>query len=115
MSRGNSFGNMNGLGGMMKKVQKMQEDMKKLEESLEAVRISGTAGGGMVTATVDGHAQLVDIKIDPQVVDPEDVEMLQDLIVSAVKEASDKAQSEHGDKMQELTGGIDIPNIPGLF
>lgn len=115
MAKGSSFGNIGGLGGMMKKVQKMQEDMKMLEEQLQEVRITGTSGGGMVTATVDGHAQLMDIKIDPQVVDADDVEMLQDLVVSAVRDATEKAHSEHGEKMQGITGGIDLPNIPGFF
>ncbi len=115
MAKGNNFGGFGGLGGMMQKVQKMQKDMKALEESLQDVRVTGTSGGGMVTATVDGHAQLLDIKINPEVVDPEDIEMLQDLVVSAVRDAGDKAQKEHGEKMQELTGGVDIPNIPGLF
>lgn len=113
MAKGNPFGNIPGLGGMMKQVQKMQEDMQKLEETLGNEHVEATSGGGMVTAVANGRAELLEVKIDPQVVDPEDVEMLQDLVVSAVREALEKANELRTSKMQELTGGLGLP--PGMF
>lgn len=112
MGKGNPFGNMPGMGGMMKQVQKMMEDTQKLEQELGETRVDATSGGGMVTAVVNGKGELLEIKIDPQVVDPEDVEMLQDLVVSAIREALEKATELKTGRMQQLTGGL---NIPGLF
>ncbi len=112
MGKGNPFGNVPGLGNMMKQVQKMAEETQRIEQELGEMRIDASSGGGMVTATVNGRGELQDIKIDPQVVDPEDVEMLQDLVVSAVREATEKANEERASRLQSLTGGI---NIPGLF
>ena len=114
MSKRSPFGNINmpGLGDLMKQAQKMQESQAKIDEELAALKIEASSGGGMVNATVTGKGELLDIKIDPQCVDPEDVEMLQDLVVSAVREALEKAESVKVAKLQELTGGI---SIPGLF
>lgn len=115
MAKGNPFGkmpNMPGLGNMMKQVQKMAEETQRIENELGEMRIEASSGGGMVTATVSGKGELIGIKIDPQVVDPEDVEMLEDLVVSAVREALEKSVEEKTNRMQELTGGM---NIPGLF
>ena len=90
------FGGMPGLGGLgnmdklMKQAQKMQEDTIKLQENLSKSRIDASAGGGMVTVTVDGHGHLVGIKINPVVCDPADVDMLEDLVVTAAKEAAEK-------------------------
>ncbi len=114
MSKRSPFGNMNmpGLGDLMKQAKKMQEDQVKLQEELAEMKMEATSGGGMVTAYVNGKGELLDIKIDPQCVDPDDVEMLQDLVVSAVREALEKVESIKVEKLQELTGGI---NIPGLF
>lgn len=112
MGKGNPFGNIPGMGNMMKQVQKMAEDTQKLEAELGEMRTEATSGGGMVSAVVNGRGELMEIKIDPQVVDPEDVEMLQDLVVSAVREAVEKANETKAAKLQEITGGM---NLPGLF
>ena len=108
------FGNMPnipGLGGMMKQVQKMAEDTQKLEEELAEMKMEASSGGGMVTAVCNGKGEVLEIKIDPQVVDPEDVEMLQDLVVSAVREVLEKASETKQARLSEITGGISIPGI----
>lgn len=108
------FGNMPnipGLGSMLKQVQKMAEDTQKLEEELAGMRIEASSGGGMVTAICNGKGEILDIKIDPQVVDPEDVEMLQDLVISAVREVLDKAAETKQARLSEITGGISLPGI----
>lgn len=115
MAKQNPFGNMGnipGLGNMMKQVQKMAEDTQRVEEELGQERIEAASGGGMVKAVVNGKSELLELKIDPQVIDPEDAEMLEDLVVSAIREALQKAVETKAEKMQEITGGI---NIPGLF
>lgn len=108
----NPFGNIPGMGNMMKQVQKMAEDTQKMEQELKEMRIEASSGGGMVTAVANASGEVLEIKIDPQVVDPEDVEMLQDLVVSAVREVLQKGADIKLEKMQQLTGGM---NIPGLF
>ena len=105
-------GGMNNMQGMMKKVQKMQAEMVKLQEELKTRTIETTAGGGAVTLVVNGKKELESIKIDPAAVDPDDVEMLEDLVLSAVNEAMRKADEETANKMGKVTGGM---NIPGLF
>ena len=108
------FGNMPnipGLGGMMKQVQKMAEDTQKLEDELAEMKIEASSGGGMVTAVCNGKGEILDIKIDPQVVDPGDVEMLQDLVISAVREAYEKAHETKAARLQEITGGMSLPGI----
>jgi len=115
MGKGNLFGNIPGMGNMMKQVQKMVEDQQKMEEELAAQKIETSSGGGMVKAVVNGKGELLEIKIDPQVVDPEDVEMLQDLIVSAVREGLEKVQQIREERVRELTGGLNIPGMPGMF
>ena len=112
---GKGFGNIPGMGNMMKQVQKMVEDQQKMEEELAQQKIETSAGGGMVKAVVNGKSELLEIKIDPQVVDPEDVEMLQDLIVSAIREALEKVQAIRDERVKELTGGLNIPGMPGMF
>ena len=111
MSKRNPFGNIPGLGNMMKQVQKMAEDTQRIDEELAQERIEVSSGGGMVTAVASGKGQVLEIKIDPQVVDPEDVEMLEDLVVSAVREALEKAVEMKETRMKELTGGLDIPGL----
>ena len=108
----NPFGKLGDLGNIMKQAQKMLEDTKKIEESLAEERIETASGGGMVKAVVTGRGELLEVAIDPQVVDPEDVEMLQDLVVTAIREALEQAQALKSEKMKELTGGM---GIPGLF
>jgi len=102
------------MGGMMKQLQKMQAKMEEIQNELEQARVEASAGGGMVKVTVNGKQDLVDINIDPEVVDPEDVEMLQDLIVAAVNQARQKAQEMQAEQMSALTGGMNIPgmNLP---
>ncbi len=104
-----------GMGGgmnmnMMKQVQKMQQDMLKMQEELEAKEYTASSGGGAVSATVSGKRQLVSVSIQPDVVDPEDVEMLQDLIVAAANEALRQAEEDMAANMKRFTGGM-----PGLF
>lgn len=112
MAKGNPFGNIPGMGNIMKQVQKMAEDTQKLEEELGELRVEATSGGGMVKAVANGRGEVLEVKIDPQVVDPEDVEILEDMVVSAVREAIEKGAEMKAAKMQEITGGM---NLPGLF
>jgi len=101
-----------GLGNIMKQAQMMQKKMSQMQQEMEAQQVEATAGGGMVTAVVNGRQKLLSLTIDPQVVDAEDVEMLQDLVVAAVNEAINKSQEMMQAEMSKLTGGM---NIPGLF
>lgn len=109
---GGNFGGLGDVQKLMKQAQKMQEDAAKLQEDLETARFSVNAGGGMVTATVNGHGHLVELKINPAVVDPDDVEILEDLIITATKEATAKAQADQQARMEEITGGLDGLNLP---
>ena len=102
-------GNMNNL---LKQAQKMQQQMEENQKELATKIFSASAGGGAVEAFVNGSKQLVEIKIKPEVVDPEDVEMLQDLILGACNEAMKKAESESENQMKKVTGGM---NMPGMF
>lgn len=102
----------NNMNQMMKQVKKMQEQMMKAQEELGEKTIEGTAGGGVVQVTVSGHKKLLDIKIAEEVVDPEDIEMLQDLVLAAVNDALTKADELANQDMGKFTGGM---NIPGLF
>lgn len=112
MGKGNPFGSIPGMGNMMKQVQKMAEESQRIENELGEERVEAASGGGMVKAVANGKGEILEIKIDPQVVDPEDVEMLEDLVVSAVREAIEKGTQLRTSKMEKLTGGL---NIPGLF
>ncbi|WP_256760666.1 YbaB/EbfC family nucleoid-associated protein [Cohnella sp. WQ 127256] len=103
---------MNNMNQMMKQVKKMQEQMMKAQEELGTKTIEGTAGGGVVTVSINGHKKLLDIKIKPEAVDPEDVEMLQDLVLTAVNDALSKADEIANQDMGKYTGGM---KIPGLF
>lgn len=101
-----------GLGNIMKQAQLMQQKMERMQQELEIRQVEASAGGGMVTAVVNGRQQLVDLKIEASVVDPEDVEMLQDLVLAAVNEALKKSQDMAQQEMSKVTGGL---NIPGLM
>jgi DNA-binding YbaB/EbfC family protein len=103
---------MNNMNQMMKQVKKMQEQMLKAQEELGTKTVEGTAGGGVVTVTVNGHKKLLNIEIKPEAVDPEDVEMLQDLVLTAVNDALTKADDLANADMGKYTGGM---KIPGLF
>ncbi|ANY66347.1 YbaB/EbfC family nucleoid-associated protein [Paenibacillus algorifonticola] len=103
---------MNNMNQMMKQVKKMQEQMMKAQEELVHKTVEGTAGGGVVNVTVNGHKKVLDITIKPEAVDPEDVEMLQDLIITAVNDALSKVDDVANQDMGKFTGGM---KIPGLF
>ena len=114
MAKGYGSRGMSGMGGginmnMIKQAQKMQQDMQKMQTELEEKEYTASAGGGVVTAVVTGKRVLKTLTIDPEAVDPDDVEMLQDLIVAAVNEASRAAESDMADNMQRLTGGLNLP------
>ena len=100
-----------GGAGMVKQLQKLQEDMASAQEALKQETLTVTAGGGAVTIVITGDQRIQSITLKPEVVDPADVEMLQDLIVAAVNEAIETSQAHAASKMQGLTGGL---NIPGL-
>ncbi|MBC8590351.1 YbaB/EbfC family nucleoid-associated protein [Wansuia hejianensis] len=112
MARGR-FPGMGGgnMGNMMKQMQKMQKQMEDMQKSLEEKEVEASAGGGAITAKVNGKRELLSINIDESVVDPEDVDMLQDLVIAAVNEAMRKAEDMMSSEMQKITGGL---NIPGL-
>ena len=110
MPMGMGMGNMN---NMIKQAQKMQQDMVKMQEELESSKFEFTAGGGAVKAVVAGTRQFESITIDPEVVDPEDVEMLQDLILAAVNGALKAADDKTSQSMAKLNGGL--PGFPGMF
>lgn len=99
---------------MMKQIQKMQAKMEEIQAQLAETEVEGTSGGGMVKAIVNGKQELLSIKIDKEVVNPDDIEMLQDLIVAAINQARQKAQDIQNEQMSALTGGLNIPgmNLP---
>lgn len=103
---------MKGMGNIMKQAQKLQSKMMKLQEELAVKTVEASAGGGMVKVVANGGQQVVSINIEKEVVDPEDVEMLQDLILAAVNDALTRAQEMVTEEMGKLTGGM---NIPGLM
>ncbi len=101
-----------GLGNIMKQAQQMQAKIARVQQELEDKEVEATAGGGMVTARANGKQQLLDLKIEKDVVDPDDIEMLQDLVLAAVNEAIKKSQEMIQEEMNKVTGGM---NIPGMF
>jgi DNA-binding YbaB/EbfC family protein len=105
-------GGNKGMKDLMKKAQKMQQDLAKAQEELANKIVEGSAGGGMVKVEMNGKNQIISLKIDKEVVDPEDVEMLGDLIIAAINEAQEKITQTSQDELGKLTGGI---NIPGMF
>lgn len=105
-------GALGGAGGMAKRFQDLQQQMADAQEALGDETIEVSVGGGVLTVEMTGHQKLTKVEIDPDVVDPEDVELLQDLIVAAVNEAVDKSQQMASERLEGLTGGL---NIPGLF
>lgn len=101
---------------LMKMGQQMQSQMSEIQESLDRKEVSASAGGGMVTATVDGKGEVKGISIDPAVVDADDVEMLEDLVLAALSEAQKKARDLYEEEMKKVAGGLPLPmKIPGLF
>lgn len=112
MAKGRKMGMPGNMNNMLKQVQKMQKQMQQVQEDVEQKELEVTAGGGAITVKVNGKRELLDIEIKPEVVDPDDVEMLQDLIVAAVNEALREAEEMVSKEMGKVTGGM---NIPGLF
>nr|WP_160726181.1 YbaB/EbfC family nucleoid-associated protein [Bacillus sp. USDA818B3_A] len=104
--RGGGMGNMQ---NMMKQMQKMQKKMAEAQEELGEQKIEGTAGGGMVTVVVSGHKEVLDVQIKPEAVDPDDVEMLQDLVLAAVNDALKKAEELTNNTMGQFTKGMNLP------
>lgn len=114
MAKGFGGRGMGGVGGginmnMIKQAQKMQQDMQRMQAELEQKEYTAQAGGGVVSATVTGRHELKSVIIDPEAVDPDDVEMLQDLVVAAVNEAMRAASSDAASAMGQLTGGLNLP------
>ena len=110
MAKGGFRGMPGGMNqaAMMKQAQKMQQDMLRMQEEMENKTYSATTGGGMVTATVSGKHEVVDLKINPEAVDPDDVDMLQDMIMAAVNEALRASESDMASSMQKFTGGMGL-------
>jgi DNA-binding YbaB/EbfC family protein len=102
-----------GLGNFMKQAQKLQSEMKRIQDEVGEKTVEATAGGGMVTVVANGKQEIVSIKIDPEVVDKDDVEMLEDLIVAAVNESKRRSQEMMMSEISKVTGGMGIP--PGLL
>ncbi len=100
---------MKNLGQMMKQAQQMQSKMAEMQQSLDAAEILGASGGGMVSATLNGKGELRRVKIDPTLVDPENVEMLEDLVVAAYTDAKAKVETFAAEEMSKLTGGLELP------
>jgi hypothetical protein len=103
------------FGDIMKQAQKMQEELGKIQEESKKKTVEASAGGGMVVVTVNGAMEIVSIKIEREVVNPDDVEMLQDLIMAAVNEALRRAQQMVSEDMSKITGAINIPGLGNLF
>jgi DNA-binding YbaB/EbfC family protein len=99
----------------MKQAQKLQADVAKVQEELAKMTCEASAGGGMVTAVVNGQFDLVSLRIEKDVVDPNDVGMLQDLIIAAVNQAAAKVREESKAKMASVMGGMNVPGMPGMF
>ena len=98
-------------GNMAKMAQQMQAEMARVQAELDALTVDGTAGGGAVTATVNGHGELLSIAINKDVVDPDDVEMLQDLVTAAVNDGLHRVKQTTEEKMARVTGGLRIPGV----
>jgi DNA-binding YbaB/EbfC family protein len=106
---------MPNMGNLMKQAQQFQAKLAKLQEELANKTVEASSGGGMVTVVANGRQEIVSIRIDPEVIDPGDKEMLQDLILAAVNDALAKAKSMMNEEMGKLTHGLNLPQIPGLF
>lgn len=106
-------GGLGDMGGMMKQAKKMYEMIQQTQEALAGEKVEAASGGGMVKAVVTGMGEIVEIKINPQAVDPDDVEMLEDLVVTAVREALANAKQLEQDRMAAVTGGMGLPGAGG--
>ena len=99
------------MGGMMQQIQQMQQEMMKAQEQLADETVEVTAGGGMVTIVITGHQRIQSITLKPEVVDPDDLEMLQDLLVAAVNQAVEQSQAMAAERLEGLTGGLNLPGF----
>lgn len=104
-----------GMNNMLKQAQRMQQKLAKMQEDLAGKTVEATSGGGMVSVIVNGKNELVNIKIEKDVVDPEDIEMLEDLVIAAVNEGLRKSQELAQSEMGQITKGLNIPGMPGMF
>ena len=102
------------MGNLLKQAQQLQTKMARLQEELEEKTVEASSGGGMVTAVVNGRQEILSINIEPEVINPDDQEMLQDLILAAINDGLAKARNMVNEEMEKLTGGMNLPNIPGL-
>ena len=104
-----------GFGDIMKQAQKLQKQMLEIQQEIGGKTVEGSSGGGMVKVTVNGRQEIIEVKIDPEVVDPEDIELLEDLVLAAVNNAMEKAKSMMEEEMSKLLpGNLGNLNIPGL-
>ena len=103
------------MGSLMNLAQKLQGDVTKMQDNLANMTCEGSVGGGMVTATVNGRYERVDLKIEKDVVDPNDMDMLRDLIIAGVNQAMTNMRAKAQEEMSKLTGGLNIPGMPNLF
>ena len=103
------------MNAMIKQAQKMQEDMAAKQEELEAREYEVAAGGGVVNVKINGKKEILSVKLAEEIVDPDDIETLEDLIVAGVNEAIKKVEADASQEMSKLTGGMNIPGMPGLF
>ena len=103
---------MKNISRLMKQAQEMQAKVAEMQEKLASIEIDGAAGGGLVTATLNGKGELRRLKIDPSLADPDDIEVLEDLVVAACNDAKSKVEAHVAAEMQKLTGGLDLP--PGM-
>ena len=105
---------MKGFGDIFKQAQQFQEKLQNIQSELEQTRVEGSSGGGMVRVIANGKQEIIELKIEKEVVNPGDVEMLQDLIIAALAQAREKASALQQEKMAALTGGLKIPGLPGF-
>ena len=112
LPKGYGGGGASNMNGLMKQAQKMQEEMARAQAELEEREFTATSGGGAVTVVVSGKKELKSLTIEPEVVDPEDIEMLQDLVISAINEAMANVEKTTEEEMNKITGGV---ALPGLF
>jgi nucleoid-associated protein EbfC len=103
------------LGGLMQAAQRMQRELARVQEELGSLRVEASAGGGMVTVVANGRMEIVEIKIDPSVVDPKDVAMLQDVVTAAVNQALAKSKEMAQGELAKVTGGMSVPGLSGMF
>jgi len=103
---------LKGMGDMMKQFGKMQEKMEEMQKELEASRLEGSAGGGVIKVVANGKGEILEMKISPEVVNPNEIEMLQDLVMAAVNQARQKAEELMKQNLAKITGGLKIPGLP---